>query len=134
MKNVVYILSSVLFIAMLSCAKQDKNLPYISTVKINNLGTDTVYLVQGTFEVDYQVSDDELVVDSRIRITENANPDSGFFYLNIQRINSNNYNGFDLIVVPDSVKEDSKLYLLTVDAYDNSGNEALQWEKTIYFK
>ena len=134
MKNVVYILSSVLFLAMLSCAKQDKNLPYISTVKINNLGTDTVYLVQGTFEVDYQVSDDELVVDSRIRITENANPDSGFFYLNIQRINSNNYNGFDLIVVPDSVKEDSKLYLLTVDAYDNSGNEALQWEKTIYFK
>lgn len=128
------IIASFIISLAFSCAKIDNNRPYISSVKVNGVGTDTIYVVDGDLDIDYLVSDDELIVDSKIKFVQNDNLDSGFFYLSIVNVDSKSYSGNELITVPDSIKKHSKLFTLTVDAYDNSGNTANQLSKVIHFK
>ena len=128
------IIASFILSFAFSCAKIDNNRPYISSVKVNGVGTDTIYLVDGTLDIVYLISDDELIVDSKIKFVQNDNLDSGFFFLSIAQVNAKNLTGNEVIVVPDTVKKHSKLFTLTVDAYDNSGNTANQLSKVIHFK
>lgn len=128
------ILFSTLLIIAFSCAKEDNNRPYISGLKVNDIGTDTVYLVNGDLNVNYEISDDEIVVESKIKLVQEDNLDSGFFFLSFAQVNAKNYSGSQYIFVPDSIKKHSKLFELSIDAYDDSGNEAYQLTKLINFK
>ena len=117
-----------------SCQKIDKIGPVVETLSVNGIFEDTIYLAPLEIYVEYEVTDDELVVDTRIRIIELANPDSGFFYLDITRANSDYFKGSNKLSIPDSILQVSKLYSLTIDAYDPSGNQAIQKKSLLHFK
>ena len=134
MRSVSYISLLLLFLLGTSCLKIDNNRPYISGLKVNDIGTDTVYIVNGDLTISYQVSDDVTVVDTKIDMVQQDNLDSGFFYLSILSVNAKDYVVNDNVVVPDSVKKDSKLFKISVNAFDDSGNQALQVSKIINFK
>lgn len=134
MNSRFYIYTIVLTLFFASCIKVDRNIPYISTLKVNGQGSDTIYVVDGTLYVNFEVSDDVLLIDTKLKLVELANLDSGFYYLNIQNIDAKNYTGEEIIMVPDSIKEHSKLFKLSVDAFDDSGNRANQLSKLINFK
>lgn len=134
MKYSSVIILSFLLCLLYSCARVDNNLPYISGLKVNGEGTDTIYLLEGDLNVDYLISDDELIVDSKVKLVQNDNLDSGFIFLSIVSVNSKDYTGNEEIIVPDSIKKHSKLFTLSVDAFDDSGNQAYQLSKLIHFK
>jgi len=134
MKRVSYLYVLLMAMMLASCIKIDNNLPYITGVKVNGFATDTIYLVNGDLDVSYQVSDDVMVVDSKVTMVQQDNLDSGFFYLSIVSIDAKIYNGSEAFVVPDSVKKDSKLFKISVNAFDNSGNKAASVSKIINFK
>lgn len=134
MKWTYYILTIFLIIGVYSCNKVDRTPPEIESFKINGLELDTIYLGPGILDITYEVSDNEMVVDSKIKIIELANIDSGYFYLNIQKIQLNRYSGSDLVIVPDSVRVDSYKFEVTIDAFDDSGNQAIQKKILVNFK
>jgi hypothetical protein len=134
MKRTSYLLVALMMMLLASCLKIDNNLPYISGVTVNGYAADTIYLVNGDLNVTYQISDDVMVVDSKVTMVQQDNLDSGFFYLSIVSVDANYFSGNDAIVVPDSVKEDSKLFKISVNAFDNSGNKAASVSKIINFK
>ena len=74
-------------ILLVSCVKVDRISPLISSLKVNEQSSDTVYLVQGDFDVQFEVFDDVLTEGTRIRIYEIANRDSGYFYIQIENAN-----------------------------------------------
>ena len=65
---------------------------------------------------------------------EQGNLDSGFFYLSIESVNSNSYSGLKTVMIPDSVATDSTYLKVSVDAYDDSGNQASPLTKIINFQ
>lgn len=121
-------------LAVFSCAKVDRNKPFIASLKINGDASDTVYTGKLTLNISYEITDDVMVVDSRLKMVQQDDLDSGFFYLNITSVNARNYSGNATIIVPDSVTQDSKLFKLSIDAYDNSGNTADPVYQIINFK
>ena len=117
-----------------SCAKIDRNKPFIASLKVNGDASDTVYTGELTLNISYEITDDELIVESRLKMVQQDDLDSGFFYLNISSINAKSYSGNAIIIVPDSVTVDSKLFKLSIDAYDSSGNTADPVYQIINFK
>jgi hypothetical protein len=121
-------------LAVFSCAKVDRNKPFIASLKINGDAGDTIYTGKLTLNISYEITDDVMIVDSRLKMVQQDDLDSGFFYLNITSVNARTYSGNATIIVPDSVTVDSKLFKLSIDAFDDSGNQADPIYKIINFK
>lgn len=135
MKNGFHIVIILIVFSMASCAKIDRIPPEINSLKINGIEvSDTTYLGSGTFIVNYMISDKELVQSCKFNLKEQVNHDSAFSYLLIKEINSNQFIDEVTMYVPDSVKLNSKFFSLTLNAFDNSGNQAKQRKTIINFK
>lgn len=134
MNRKVLILILLSLLTFSSCKKVDRNKPFISSIKVNGDASDTVFTLEQSLSISYEVSDDVMIVDTKLKLVEQGNLDSGFFYLAIEPVNSNNYSGLNTVTIPDSVATDSTYLKVSVDAYDNSGNQATQLSKIINFQ
>ena len=126
--------SAFILIMLWSCAKIDRISPTINFSQINEQSTDTVYIGPGTLFINYEITDNELIQSNKLRLVEQTSNDSPYTYLYIEDVYSAIYNKEITIVVPDSVKEMSKFFTLTIDAFDDSGNRAVQKKTIINFK
>jgi hypothetical protein len=126
---------SILFVLLLnSCIEVDKTRPYISGLKINGLSGDTVYTGIGDLDITYSISDNITIKESRVKVQQQDNLDSGFFYLAIQAVNAKYFDGQNAVSIPDSIRSDSKLFKVSIDAYDTYGNQAFPVVSVINFK
>ncbi len=117
-----------------SCAKIDKIRPSINSLFVNDHSGDTVYIGPGILLINYEITDNELIQSNKLKLLEQTTNDTAFFYLFIEDVNSNTYNKEITVIVPDSIKAISKFFTLTIDAFDDSGNQALQKKTIINFK
>jgi len=117
-----------------SCVEIDKIPPTISFLEVNGKSGETIYIGIPDLTIEYEVSDNEFVVDSKIKIVENANLDSGYFYLNIQSLGVGSYNGKFTITLPDSIFDLKPPLTISVDAFDDTGNQASQIKSIIKFR
>lgn len=134
MKRISTIVVIAVGLLVTSCAEIDKIAPIISSLEINGQSGDTVYIGVPNLTIEYEVSDNEFLVDSKIKIVENANLDSGYFYLNIQGLGVGSYEGMISVTIPDSVIQLSTPLTVSIDAFDDSGNQATQVKSIIIFK
>ena len=117
-----------------SCAKVDKEPPIISFLEVNGKTDEVIYIGIPKLSIEYEVFDNEFVVDSKIKIVENANLDSGYFYIHIQSINANAYTGSLNVTLPDSIFQLKHQLTVSIDAFDDSGNQATQLNTIIKFR
>ena len=135
MKNGFRIVISIIALSLASCAKIDRIPPEIVSLKINGFEvSDTTYVGSGSFLVNYEITDKELVQACKFNLKEQVNHDSAFAYLLIKEINASQFIDAVSMTVPDSVKQNSKFFSLTLNAFDNSGNQAKQRKTIINFK
>ena len=133
MKNGFSIIIILIVFSIASCAKIDRQRPVINWVKVNGIDADSLFLSNGTFSVNYNITDNELIQSCRIYLQEQVNNDSAFYSLVIKDVNTNSFTDELIMVVPDSVILDSNYFSLKVDAFDNSGNQAIQRKLIINF-
>ena len=134
MKRIAIIALLAIALLIYSCAEIDKIAPIISSLEVNGKSGETIYIGVPNLTIEYEVSDNEFVVDSKIKIVEDANLDSGYFYLNIQSLGVGRYEGMLMVTIPDSVFQLSTPLTISIDAFDDSGNQAIQVKSTIIFK
>jgi len=134
MKRIAIIALITIALLIYSCAEIDKIAPIISSLEVNGKSGETIYIGVPNLTIEYEVSDNEFVVDSKIKIVEDANLDSGYFYLNIQSLGVGRYEGMLTVTIPDSVFQLSTPLTISIDAFDDSGNQAIQVKSTIIFK
>ena len=124
----------IALITLASCARIDNTRPTINQMLINTIEADSIGLANGDITVTYLVSDNEEIVDSRVRCMQLNSGDSGFVFLDIRNVNAGSYSGEVNFSIPDSIQEPLTYFNITVDAFDNSANQAIQRSTIIFFK
>jgi hypothetical protein len=134
MPRTIHILSLLFVLLFYSCTKVDKIKPIVSLLEVNGKSGEIIYVGVPKLIIDYEVSDDILVVDSKIKLFETNNTDSGYISLNIQSLNTSYYRGVITIIIPDSIFDLSIPLTISIDGFDDSGNQADQLKSTIKYR